>query len=118
MDKNREFDVEELEACRREFQSLQKSTDLLLSLAESGYCGHCAPNEAEQSISLSITYDDGSTRTISPVSLIDLRILRDFFKGGLAYETFNDGLFPLKKELPRLSELLGISLHETNQEKI
>ena len=105
-----EFVAWYLPACRREFATIKKSTKLLLSLDESSYCKHCKPDAKKNELKLSVTYDDGKVYTISPVTEYDLRILMDFFKGKLSYETFNAGSRPLKESIHRLRELLGLEL--------
>lgn len=100
----------DLQSCRREFESIKKSTELQLSLDESSYCKHCRPDAQKQELKLSVNYDGGETHTVSPVSAHDLRLLRGFLKGELSYETFTEGSRPLKKCMPRLRELLGVEL--------
>lgn len=98
----------DIENCRRAFTTLKGATDLSLALDESSYCAHCSPSAREHQLALIVQYADGSTHTTAPVSDDDMRILRDFLKGELSYETSNEGKQPLKGELPRLRELLGI----------
>ena len=106
------FIAYDLDSCRREFQFIQKSTDLLIKLDESSYCAHCSPDATEHSISLSITYNDGTIHKTPSIALKDLELLKAFLKGELAYETFNDGTEPLRNQLPRLEELLGVDSKE------
>jgi len=98
----------EIEACRREFSTLRGASDLSLTLDESSYCAHCSPSARKHQLALVVQYADGSSHTTAPISQGDMRILRDFLKGELSYETFNEGKQPLKNELPRLRELLGV----------
>ena len=71
----------ELTACRREVEKIKQSTGLLLTLDESSFCKHCQPNATKHELKLTVTYTDGRTHTVSPVSLSDFRLLRDFFEG-------------------------------------
>lgn len=97
----------ELPSCRREFEQLQKASQMQVTLDESGYCHKCRPNGTPQLV-LTLTYADGTTRTIAPVSAQDLRLLTGFFSGKLSYETFNEGELPLKNSTDRLKEMLGL----------
>jgi predicted RNA-binding Zn-ribbon protein involved in translation (DUF1610 family) len=100
----------DLQSCRREFASIRKSTELLLSLDESSYCKHCDPDAKKPQLKLSVTYEGGKVHTVSPVTEYDLRLLRDFLKGRLSYETFNEGSRPLQESTSRLRALLGVEL--------
>lgn len=107
----------DLQSCRREFESIMKSTKLLLSLSESSYCKHCQPDAEKQELTLTITYEGGRVHSITPVTEYDLRLLRDFLKGKLSYETFNEGSHPLKDSSTRLRELLGMKKPDSSERK-
>lgn len=102
----------ELESCRREFLKLKASTGLLLALDESSYCSHCRPDAKTHALTLVVTYADGSSHTNAAVTAGDLRILQGFLRGDGAFKTFNEGEEPLKQQLPRLRELLGVPAHD------
>lgn len=107
----------EIEACRREFEILKDQSHLSVALDESEYCAHCSPVATKHQLALVVTYADGSSHTTSPVSRYDLRILRDFLSGRTSFDTLNEGSAPLKGELPRLRELLGIGPAEGDPRK-
>lgn len=102
------FIARQLEACRREFKMLQGMPELSLTLDESSFCAHCKPEFRPHQLVLTVNYADGSSRTSTPISLDDLRILRSFMNGDALYETSSNGPRPLKNEIPRLRELLGV----------
>ncbi len=103
-----EFIARELEACRREFDMLKKETKLPISLDESSYCGHCSPNARQHQLIFSITYDNGRTHTDSPITCQDIQMLKAFLQERLSYPTSYGEYRPLKEQLPRLMELLGV----------
>jgi hypothetical protein len=96
----------ELDNCRRLFKELPKRETMTLD--ESSFCRKCHPGTNAPSLKLQIRYDNGSTNTVPNITSDDLRILAGFFFGKLEYPTANDGTGVLKKELPRLRQLLGI----------
>jgi hypothetical protein len=108
----------DLQACRRELEAIQGLTDVSLFLDESSFCKKCRPDAKKRELKLKITYEDGKTHTTSPVDLSDMILLRDFFKGQLSYETWNDGTAPLKENLDRLRELLGVELSKDTEPKV
>ena len=95
----------EIVASRREFQNLQKYTDIC-SLDESSFCASCCPDATDYSLKLTITYPDGSQVVSSSVNSNKFRILRGFFQGKSSYTTSTDGSRPLKSELRTLRNLL------------
>lgn len=103
----------EIVASRREFQNLQKYTDIC-SLDESSFCASCCPDATDYSLKLTITYPDGSQVVSSSVNSDTFRILRDFFQGKSSYTTSTDGSRPLKSELRTLRNLL---LYGTSRSK-
>lgn len=105
---NADFVQGELAICHRLFSETKKNTDLSLSLDESSFCAKCAPKATEHQLALIVVYPDGRRHVSAPISWRDLAMLDAFLKGEDAYRTFNDGSRPLKPELPRLRELLGV----------
>ncbi len=93
----------------RSFARLKAKTNLSLELDESSFCAHCSPNAKQHELKLIVTYADGSTHTTAPISSHDLIILNSFFADLAIYATENEGTESLKKELPRIRELLGIN---------
>ncbi len=103
------FVEQELESCRREFDQVVQSTNLKMGLDESSFCEKCSPNATQHQMILTLSYADGSTHSVSLRSGLDLRILRDFFRGQDAFEgDLPRDRFPLKDRIPRLRELLGV----------
>ncbi len=98
----------ELPACRRQFGMIQNSTPLSLSLDESSFCEHCSPGAKRPQLVLKIVYSDGSVQETSPMTLDDLYLLKGFLGGELSYENFYEGREPLKDQIPRLRQLLGV----------
>jgi DnaK suppressor protein len=103
----------EIDECRREFQNLQKLTDIC-SLDESSFCASCYPDATEYSLKLTVSYPDGSSVVSSILDSDELRILCDFFQGKLSYTTSTDDSRPLKSELRTLRNLL---LYGTGSDK-
>lgn len=103
----------DLQTCRREIEQIKKISELEITLDESTYCRKCSPDVKKPALVLNIKYADGTTHTKKDVSSHHLRVLRDFLKGNLSYETFNDGTYPLKNEAPRLRRLLGLENKDT-----
>jgi DnaK suppressor protein len=95
----------EIDACRREFQNLQKHTDIC-SLDESSFCASCCPEATDYKLKLTITYPDSSSVVSPSVNSDQIRILCGFFQGKLSYSTSTDGSIPLKSELRTLRNLL------------
>lgn len=100
-----EFVAWEINACRREFQNLQKHTDIC-SLDESSFCASCCPDANDYNLKLTITYPDGSQVVSSSVNSNTFRIILGFFQGKSSYTTTTDGSRPLKSELRTLRNLL------------
>jgi hypothetical protein len=98
-----------VESCRRQWLQLKGTTELSLALDESSYCSHCRPAAKKHEMGLIVTYADGAAHTNAPITEGDLRILQSFLKGELSFKTGNDGTMPLKAELPRLRQLLGVA---------
>lgn len=99
--------VREIPSCRREFEALKKVAKVDVALDEKSFCRKCSPDAKEQKLVLTLKYADGTTRTVSPVTWQDLRILTDFFSGKQTWKTSNDGEEPLKGKIKRLREMLG-----------
>lgn len=121
---NVEFLQSGLPACRRELEAIKKASKLSVTLDESSFCKKCQPKAKKYGLKLTITYNDGKTHAVPSVDHSDMLLLRNFLKGQLSYETFNESSVPLKESLPRLRELLGMKKEketkpkkETNEEK-
>lgn len=97
----------EITDARAQFDMLQQVSDLDMRLEEVGYCSFCGPDSTEPHLVLEILYSDGPAVT-STVTVLDLRYLVGLFGDGLCYSTWNDGREPLKPELERIREILGL----------
>ena len=90
------------------FQELDSLTQLDMTLDESSFCTFCRDDSVtEPALTLRVTWDDGSEHA-SSVFQEDLRMLIGLLSGRLDYSTSNDGTFPLKPQVERLRELLGV----------
>jgi hypothetical protein len=98
----------ELGACRREFDQMEKVNDFKMVLDESSFCAQCSPNANKHELVLKVAYSDGSTHSTGGVRQIDLRMLRYFLGGSLSFQGLQEGTEPLKDQIPRLRELLGV----------
>lgn len=98
----------ELDGCRREFEQMTKIGDLKMALDESSFCAQCSLNATRHELVLNITYSDGTTHSAGGIHRSDLRMLTYFFKGSLSFKGLQDGTKPLKDQIPRLRELLGV----------
>lgn len=98
----------ELGACRREFDQVVGSGNLKMVLDESSFCAQCSPNANKHELVLKVAYSDGSTHSAGGVRQIDLRMLRYFLGGSLSFQGLQEETEPLKDQIPRLRELLGV----------
>lgn len=90
------------------FTQLDSVSTLDMLLDESSLCSACrSGSTADPALVLSVTWDDGRTHS-SPVTAEDLRMLLGFMSGRLDYESLNDGTYPLKQNLDRIREILGL----------
>lgn len=77
-----------------------------LRLDESALCSACK-KDGEDALVLAGTYQGRPTRC-ALLDLNDLRKLQAFVEGRLAWKDYFAGEHPLKPELPRIRELLGV----------
>jgi hypothetical protein len=98
----------ELGSCRREFEQLANSGGLKMALDESSFCAKCTPNAGKHELVLKITYPDGSIHSSRGIQLTDLKMLRYFLGGSLAFKGNHDEILPLQDCQSRLRELLGV----------
>ena len=107
----------DLPACRRELEAIKKASKLSVTLDESSFCKKCQPKAKKHDLTLTITYKDGKKHIVPSVEHSDMLLLRDFLKGQLTYETFNESTVPLKDSLPRLRKLLGMTKEKETKPK-
>lgn len=96
----------ELDTCRRLFKDLPKRETMTLD--ESSFCKKCSPDAVTPSLKLRIRFDNSTTNVVSDIKSEDLRLLQGFLAGKLEFEGAQGATGPLKNQLPRLRELLGI----------
>ncbi len=90
------------------FAVLDSVSTLDMALDESSLCSACrSDSTTEPALVLRVTWDDGRTHS-SPVTAEDLRMLTGFMSGRLDYVSVNDGTFPLRQNLDRIREILGM----------
>jgi hypothetical protein len=103
----------ELEPCRR-LVGLIRGLDIVLD--ESEFCAFCYPGAEKVKIPricIIINYpDQKEPRRICDISSDDLILLKEFMDGSKIHRYSNDWEIPLKNEIKRLEELLGIRLNE------
>ena len=106
----------ELQGCRRLVKEIKT---LNVSLDEAAICKHCSPEAKERIIVLVVKYNDGSVHRTAGVTMNDLTLLKEFSEGKTKHKTFTGFEEPLKKHIPRIEELLGVSLkYESTQAEI
>jgi hypothetical protein len=98
-------------SCRRQFEELRKVAGKSIMLDESQYCRKCSPKVVSPKLVLHVSYNGEKARDIENIDSDDLHILTDFLAGNLLTESYDDKN-PLKDDLPRLQELLGVKLDE------
>lgn len=99
--------VQSIETSRREFDLLVQVSPLKMKLDESNLCAKCSPNATEHQLVLTITYEDGTTRSITTGNDDNLRILRDYFQGRLTDSSPGKSPELVRWEIKRARELLG-----------
>ena len=84
-----------------------------VALDEKQYCRKCLPDFTNTpQAAVAVTLPDGHVQRTEAIQLQDLWMLRDFFSGKTVLVGGNDSESPLKHDLPRLRELLGMSAGE------
>jgi hypothetical protein len=99
--------VQSMETCRREYDLLVQISPLKMKLDESSFCAKCSPNANEHQLALTVTHEDGTNQTTSPVSWNDLRILRDYFQGRLTSSAPGKTPAMVREETIRVKYILG-----------
>lgn len=102
------YSIQCISESRSIMMELDSLSELEMTLDESSFCSFCRSDTAQEpSLILRTTWDDGSTHSAA-VTVEDLRMLSGLLSGRLDYSTTNDGTLPLKPQIERLRELLGI----------
>jgi hypothetical protein len=98
----------ELQSIRAMTEDAASRSGLELTLDESQFCRFCTAGDEDPQLVLEVTYEDGA-RSSAEVGELDIRLLSAFLSGGLSYVTETDGTEPLRPELERLREILGMA---------
>jgi hypothetical protein len=102
-----------IDVCRRKLKDIQRLAGDAVSLDESQFCRKCAPNATSPKLVLHISYKDKKNRDIENIEPDDLRLLSDFLAKKIETKRNDmESATPLKDDLPRLQELLGVKLNE------
>lgn len=97
-------------ACRCEFQELQKLAGDKITFDESQFCRKCCPDIQEPKLVLHVNYTGDEPHDVVDIDADDISLIRDFLEGKLVHGGLDK--IPLKERLPRLQELLGVTLDE------
>jgi len=84
--------------------------DLNVALDSTEFCHACSPNTTEPRLVLVVTYPDGTVQRTRGVESEDLRLVLELLSGSAVHDGDQGGETPLKQHLPRLEQLLGVSL--------
>lgn len=98
-----------LDNCRRLIKEVQA---LPVVLDENSLCKVCTPDAERRELNLIVQYPGKPPHVVHGINADDLTLLVEFSQGQTAHKTTNDGRFPLKNQIPRLEELLGVSIHD------
>lgn len=99
----------QMDSARSLVAEMQATGTLDVTLDETSFCSFCSPDSMIPGLRLVVTYEDGTTVT-PVVNVEDLRMLAGLLSGHLYYETSNDSQSPLRPNLERLGNLLGIEI--------
>jgi|GEM_PF-1225389 len=101
--------------CRRMVSEIPKLSGVTVTLDESELCSHCSPDAETPSPAIVVRYKHGRTHRVEDFDDCDVRILISFLSGELDYERQNGFTEPLKKQIPRIRELLGLDNDEEEE---
>jgi len=93
---------------RQEAKTLPKSPHVTIKLDESEYCSHCTPDAENPTLAIIVKHKSGRTHRTAGIKAVDIRMLRSFLKGERDYMTHQDFTEPLKKQVSRLENKLGL----------
>ncbi len=102
------YSITGLYETRALFATLDSVSTLEMTLDETSLCSACsADSDSTHALLLRVTWEDERT-CAAPVTAEDLRMLIGFMSGRLDYETVNEGTLPLRQNLDRIREILGM----------
>ena len=105
--------IEAFRRARTAAQEAAAKAGAAVALDEKQYCRKCLPEFTKTpQPAVEVTLPDGHVQRTEAVQLQDLWMLRDFFSGKTVLVGGNDSESPLKNDLPRLRELLGMNAGE------
>ena len=101
--------LEELRGMQIQVNKQARRRDVSVTLDERQFCRKCMPDftNVPQTV-LVVKLPDGHEQRTDRFSMNDILMLKDFFAGKRLTTGINDAETPLKDELPRLRELLGL----------
>lgn len=79
-----------------------------IELDESEFCRKCNPDIENPKVYLTTRIDENTSTKVAIYSATDLTLLQAFLNDRLVYSTGPDGDTPLKDQLKRLEEILGV----------
>lgn len=103
---------EDIPTCRKVIGGI---ADASIELDESQFCKKCNPSVKNPQLGLKVTYQNGAPHRTWGISSNDCRILGEFFSGASKHKSGMDRETPLQDYIPRLEELLGVSLKEKSK---
>lgn len=98
----------ELPFCRRFITGI-KGIDITLD--EKEFCRTCTPDVKDPSLGIVISYGD-EKHTCKGIRDDDLKLIKEFLEGSPVHKGAQDQETPLKDHLPRLQQLLGITIEQ------
>ncbi len=105
--------LEELRKLQIQANKQARKREAAVTLDERQFCRKCLPDftNTPQAV-LVVELPDGQEQRTERFSETDLLMLKDFFAGKRITTWVNDAEMPLKNDLPRLRELLGMNAGE------
>ena len=95
-----------LGACRNE---IEKVKGINIKLDEKEFCEHCSPNTKNPKMYLLVNIaGQNDTAHISDFSYLDIRMIHEFLEDELIHQDDQDFESPLKDNIERIKELLGM----------
>jgi len=96
----------EIPSCRLE---LEKIKGINIKLDEKQFCSHCSPAIENPKLNLLVNIAGQTDTTIvSNISPMDIRLIREFLDGKLVHQDDYDFESPLKDNIDRIKELMGV----------
>jgi len=101
-----EFIINDIPTCRRYVKEIRQ---IALQLDESQFCRKCSPSVKSPSLVLVVSYPgEKKSYRFSGVNGNDLLLIQEFLEGKAAHRGERDSETPLKSNMERIQQLLGI----------